>query len=406
MSATTSNPATAAPTRVDEALAELADPPAAPSRRQRVRQELRFAGPIVGLVLGIKLLLFWLGGVVGETLGNRGFESFFERFHMWNVWDAQQYLGVAEFGYRTVGEAERTQIAFFPGYPMAVRAVHAVIPGDFLAAAFVTSAIASITAAVLLAQLVRADGGDDAQATRAAWFLLIFPTAYFLHLPYTESLFLTFVLGAFVAARTGHWATAGIVGALAAMTRLNGILLIPALAVEAYLQYRRSGRFDRRSLWILVTGAGLAFYLAINQHYFGDPFHFQQVQAENWSKHFQNPIKTVTGMLGGYDTWTKPGEGLMVISMELGFMTLGLVASLLAWRYLRPSYAVWGLLNVLLFASTSWVQSTPRYVLTVFPIFLLLAKLRPGWLSMLASAWSMAAFAWLATLFALGHWAF
>ncbi len=96
----------------------------------------------------------------------------------------------------------------------------------------------------------------------------------------------------------------------------------------------------------------------------------------------------------------------MFVLMELVFLGIGLVGAILAWRWTRPSYAVFALLNVLLFASTSWVQSTPRYVLTIFPIFLLLAKLRPGVLSMAISAWSLICFTWLATILSFGGWAF
>ena len=46
---------------------------------------------------------------------------------------------------------------------------------------------------------------SPAVGLRAVWFLLIFPTAYFLQIGYTESLFLAFVLGSFLAARTDRW---------------------------------------------------------------------------------------------------------------------------------------------------------------------------------------------------------
>ena len=90
---------------------------------------------------------------------------------------------------------------------------------------------------------------------RAAWFLLIFPTAYFLHIGYTESLFLALVLGSFLAARTDRWWLAGILGGLAALTRINGLVLIPALAAEAWLawdedpQHRLRGPNGSRSGW-------------------------------------------------------------------------------------------------------------------------------------------------------------
>jgi Mannosyltransferase (PIG-V) len=407
----------AAQAAVAAGLRDLSEPEA-PSPRQptegtggvatptgRWRDALRFAGPLVVLTLGLKAMIFALGIVVIETLSDRTFATVGERFSFWNAWDAPHYLDIAADGYQTTGDAANF-IVFFPGYPLAMRTLDVVVPGDLLAAAFVLSGVASVAAAVLLGLLARYDGADEAQATRAVWFLLIFPTAYFLHIPYTESLFLSLVLGAFLAARTGHWATAGLVGMLAAATRVNGMILLPALMVEAYLQYRQGRRIERAWLWIAAIPLGFAAYLAINQAYFGDAFHFQDVQREHWVRFLQDPVTSVTGMVesaGG----RKPGELQMSVIQELLFLGIGLAAGLAALRWCRPSYAVWTLLNVLLFASTSWIQSTPRYAITLFPIFLLLASAtkRP-WIGMLLSAWSLAMLAWFTTKFALGHWAF
>lgn len=378
----------------------------APSRAERARTVLRFAGPIVALVLGIKALVFSFGVVVGETIGERTYPQFSDRFSFWNIWDAPHYLSLARDGYQTVGDPANF-IVFFPGYPYAVRVLNTVVPGDLLTAAFVVTGIASVTAALLLGYLVRHDtGGDETQGTRAVWFLLIFPTAYFLHIPYTESLFLSLVLGSFVAARTGHWGIAGVVGALAALTRLNGALLIPALAVEAYLQYRKTGRLDPAWAWIAFIGVGVLIYLGINQYHFGDPFQFQQAQSENWHKHLASPITSVSGMIEGMAGY-KPGDRQLFVVQELLFLGIGLVATVLAVFLLRPSYAVWAFLNLPLFASTSWIQSTPRYVMTIFPIFMLLAMIkRHTWVAMLISAWSLMMMAWFTTLFATGRWAF
>lgn len=397
---------------VRAALEELGRPSApgrtpdpAAGRRRALRDHLRFAGPIVALVLGIKALLFSLGVVVRETIGDQTFPALADRFTFWSAWDAPHYIDIAERGYQTTGDAANF-IVFFPGYPYAVRALHWLMPGDMLASAFVVSGIASVAAAVLLAYLVRADGGDAAQATRASWFLLIFPTAYFLHIPYTESLFLTLLLGSFLAARTGHWAAAGVIGALAAVTRINGVLLIPALMVEAWLQYRTTRRLDRSVVWIGVIGVGLLVYLGINQRLFGDPLHFQAVQSEHWFKHLQDPVTSIRSMIEGAGA-RSTNDRQMFVTQELLFLGVGLVATVLAFRFSRPSYAVWALLNLLLFASTSWIQSTPRYVITLFPIFLLLAQAtRRQWVGLLVSAWSLVWLAWFTTLFATGRWAF
>ncbi len=74
----------------------------------------------------------------------------------------------------------------------------------------------------------------------------------------------------------------------------------------------------------------------------------------------------------------------------------------MAWLRLRPSYAVWMTLNLLLFTSTSFILSVPRYSLTLFPLFILFALLgrRPTWFQALTT-WSLLLLALLATLFVL-----
>lgn len=374
-------------------------------RRTRAREAVRFAAPIVLFVLGMKALIYTWGVVVRQVIEDKTYTTFADYFSFWNAWDAHPYLWIAQHGYQAAGERPEA-IVFFPAYPYAVRFMDVVAPGGLLTSAFVVSGLASVAAALLLAVLVRHDSGDEARAGRAVWFLMIFPTAYFLHLPYTEGLFLSFVLGSFVAARTGHWGVAGVVGALAALTRINGAILIPALAVEAYMQYRRTGRLDRSWLWIAFIGTGTLVYLGINQKVFGDPFHFQDVQAEHWYKHLQDPFTSIADLSG--QARTQPTSSVRVmLTQELVFLAIGLVAGLAALRWTRPAYGVWVLLNVLLFASTSWIQSTPRYALSLFPIFMLLAMIdRQVWLSRLVSAWSLLLLVCFSGLFALNRWAF
>ena len=55
--------------------------------------------------------------------------------------------------------------------------------------------------------------------------------------------------------------------------------------------------------------------------------------------------------------------------MELAFIGLGLVGTVVAAFRFRPSWFVWMAGNWILFTSTSFVLSVPRYSLTLFPLF-------------------------------------
>ncbi len=93
--------------------------------------------------------------------------------------------------------------------------------------------------------------------------------------------------------------------------------------------------------------------------------------------------------------------------MELAFIVLGLGGTIYAAFRFRTSWFVWMAGNWLLFTSTSFVVSVPRYSLTLFPLFAwfaLTARTLDRIISL--SLISLAAFFWFATQFAQGRWAF
>jgi hypothetical protein len=93
---------------------------------------------------------------------------------------------------------------------------------------------------------------------------------------------------------------------------------------------------------------------------------------------------------------------------ELLFVILGFFATIASWRYLRKSYRVWVGGNWLLFVSTSFVLSVPRYTLSLFPLFILmgLAAVRNWWANMLFTVWSILFLAVFIIQFYRGWWAF
>jgi hypothetical protein len=358
---------------------------------------------VVGMALAAKLVFFFFTAESYVILANEPLNGFKGWLSTLNRWDTVHYLNIAEHGYGATGPG-RERLAFLPAYPWAIRAFSLVVP-DYLISALLVSALSSVIAAVLLYRLANLDLSPDT-ARRSVWFLLIFPTSYFLHLAYAESLFVALVLGCILAARNQRWVDCAITGALAGFARLNGLVLIPVLACEVAEQYSRSRRFDWRFLSVASPALGFVGYLLINQGASGDPFTFLAVQREHWYKHLSVPWTGIAETMKAI-RWRGPMESQMVGTQEFVFILLGLACTILCWAKLRRSYAIWMTFNWLLFTCTSFIYSVPRYTLTMFPVFMLFALAARGrvWGAAI-TVWSLLFLSLFTSLFVRGYWAF
>lgn len=349
-------------------------------------------------LLIVKVLTLGLGIVGYQIITDTALPTVHAALDVWNLWDAPHYLDLAQYGYGLGGE-RGNWLVFYPLYPWLTRLVGAPL-GDYLLGALLVTTVASLVAVALLHRLVRLDH-DAATANRAVWFFCIFPTSYILHIGYTESLFIALVLGAFLAARAGRWPLVGLLGALACLTRVNGLVLLPALALEPLLLWWRTRRFEPRWLWLAAIPLGFVGYLLLNYRVTGDPFAFLALTRERWYKSIAPPWTGIAAMLASR-TWRPPFEVWTVVWQQALFLAIGAAGALVAWLRLRPAYALWMTLNLLLFTSTSFILSVPRYSLILFPLFILFALLgrRPLWLAGL-TAGSLLLLALLALLFVL-----
>src|SRR4051794_29068413 len=206
-------------------------------------------------------------------------------------WDSVWYLAIANDGYPP-GDPGRA--AFFPLYPLLVRAARAFVGSPIVAGVAVSLACFAV-ALVLLHRLTALELGPAA-ADETVWALALFPAAVFFSAVYSEALYLMLSVGCLYAARTGRWAWAGTLGALGAATRSAGVLLVVPLAImwlaRGDLARARRRRHARDAAWIALVPAGLAAFCAALALGGGDalaPFHAQDV----WFRHFAGPFAGV-----------------------------------------------------------------------------------------------------------------
>lgn len=367
----------------------------------RLRQQIDWS--LVWMILAIKGLVFVFGVQSYYVLTNKPIEKWHGWLDIWNRWDSLRHMRLIEIGYSGAG-SDKTDIVGFPLYPSLVR-LFVFVFQDALISAFIVSGLATIAAGLLLHRLVRADY-PDSLARNAVWFLLIFPTSHFLHINYNESLFIALTLGCFLAARQERWLLAGVLGAFLCLTRLNGLVIIPALLMEMLLHYQTSRRLQKQWLWIALVPLGFGIYLWLNEYITGDPFTFITVGRENFSKSLDLPWK---GIKGVYDVMQSSEISRSQIggTQEFIFIVLGALCTIASAFLLRPSYTVWMAGNWLLITSVGFLTSVPRLTLGMFPIYILFAKLaeRYFWHSVI-TAWSLLFLALFIGEFIRGHWTF
>jgi len=275
--------------------------------------------------------------------------------------DAQWFLRLATSGYAP----DDHSAAFFPGFPIAVRAVN-VIPGvGPLGAGLLVANAAAFAALLLLHALTRLELGPEA-ARRAVLFTALFPTAFFLYAPYTESLFLLASVAAFWFARRDRWAFAAAAGAIAAATRSVGVLLVLALAVEALAQYRRGRPLLPRLAASAAVALGPLLYGGWWLWRYGNAWAPLDAQRAWRPDGAHQPIEVIVGAVQfawRYQTWWL---------LDLLVVALAVAGVVLAARRIPATYTVYAttslLLPLLLPLASRPLLSIPRFAAVVFPV--------------------------------------
>ena len=191
--------------------------------------------------------------------------------------DGFWYRRILRDGYAPVdGEGQST--AFFPLLPWLTRLVQVVVRSE-LASALVVMTVVGLAATVLVYEAGRRWRSEDVGRWATLAFLA-FPTSLFLWQFYTEALFIALSAAALLTQRRRPW-LAGCLAFAVAMTRVPGILVVPAL-LAGHRQDR--GRLDRTALWYLLGLAGPLPVMAAQRAGMGDPLAFLDSQRA-WDRH-------------------------------------------------------------------------------------------------------------------------
>lgn len=336
-----------------------------------------------------------------------------ERYHQfYNHNDTVHYIEIAKNGY---GDTENPAPAFFPLYPILIRFVHVATGIEWINSALLISFISSYFAFYFFYLLALSYfKNDEKNAKKALLLFMFFPTAMFMAAGYTEALFCAIGFAAIYYARNKNWFVASVLAASVTAVRFPGIIF----AIAVFLEYLCSINFNWKKIgkeaWpFLIAPLGLAFYIVYLFNKFHDPLFFIHAQSIGWSYQVRNLnifSTFLTEMKDGISHLTAKKDGwmepFMVELTFFAFWVLTFIVGILGFKKMRPSYLFIIFATLFLVCSSSNFVSVNRYVLPIFPIYLILvekSKDRESLFSIILVIFAMG-FALFNLLFATERW--
>lgn len=290
--------------------------------------------------------------------------------------DPSWYMGIASEGYEKIPYVEdrRVNWVFFPLWPLVLRGLDGLF-SEMIVSGMVLSSLLFLVSVAWLHALVRLDFPADVART-AVIALIVFPAAYFCWRPGPEALFVAAVIGSLWCGRTGRWVPAGVLAALATLTRPQGILLLLPLAQLCLRQYRAERRVRPAALALGLPVAALGAFLLYMRRITGNALASFAIQGPTgWDNGLSFPLAGIVGFLREPRLIGHYGWDLTVVSFVFAMAAIGLSAFLWFDRRFPREYLVYAVPTVYLIVSRDNLSGTLRYLLPVFPLFVALAVL-------------------------------
>ncbi|HEY0068470.1 MAG TPA: hypothetical protein VGE04_00725 [Chloroflexia bacterium] len=330
-------------------------------------------------------------------------------------WDSEFYLSIATTGYddprvraivvrngsaspvdaETVAPAPgdspenrplSLNYAFMPLYSLVTRVVAFPLQAFGLSpiatatlAGVIVSVLGALAAMVALYDLVHDELGDEG-GLRAAFYLVVFPTGFFLAQVYTEGLFVGLAFGCMALARRKQWVWAALLAVLATWTRAVGVALVIPLAWAFWNELRAKAvtlrPLDRRLVFhailvLLPVGA----YLAWHYSFWGRAFGIVEGSYFSRGLLLLGQSLSVWGQaFGGMFGSSGNTQATAYYAMELFAILLGIVATVLTLRR-YPDIALFGLAVLVVSLTSGVAQGMLRYVIAMPAIFIALGQL-------------------------------
>jgi hypothetical protein len=313
----------------------------------------------------------------------------------WVRWDSFWYESIVDPAPRFV-PSYLSNANFFPFYSwvswIAALPFRAFfdLEHSFFIGALIVSSVSFLLGLKAVERLATALAGRDV-AIRTIWLIAVFPFSFFFTAVYADALYFCLCAWALTFAYERRWYAACALAAMAAMTRIPGMALFPALGLE-YLRQASQGS-DRPDSASLKKAAVCVAILAIapiviGSYYewrYDNPLEFLRARQVGWNRasgiagyvrdfgyFFEQPIFPCSGITECLKEFAPTRALLGVVYLVL--LPASIVLTLTAARTLGVGLTAWALFSIAM-AVPNGFDGMGRFTAVLFPVFISLAML-------------------------------
>ncbi|MDJ0767313.1 MAG: glycosyltransferase family 39 protein [Ilumatobacter sp.] len=286
-------------------------------------------------------------------------------------WDGLWYMDIVRNGYpETIPpdvtyHVDEARAAFFPLFPLLGRGFDRVLPGGDSFAVLTMNAILGFIAVVLIGMIAYRVYGERVSRTSVT-LAALFPGSFVLSFAYSEALMIMLSAACLLMLLDREWVAAGVFAALATATRPNGLALVVACAVAAFIAVREERDWSSVSSVLLAPIGFITFQVWLGQHT-GETGAWFRVQREAWDEGasfgwtaLRNTAEAVTQPL------TSPTDTITAVTVVATVTLL-----VLSWRARLPwTLTLFSWAVVALMVAPATVTARPRFLFTAFPLLI------------------------------------
>ena len=269
-------------------------------------------------------------------------------------------------------------------YPWFIRFFHFFV-NSYAVAAFAVSIISFCVGCVFFYGAVKEEYGASI-AEKSLTLLLLYPFSFFFGGIMTESLFFCLISAGFFYIRRHKWLIVGLIGLLASLCRIQGVILFGVGIIEFLISSQpirmiEEGQFKgflkhffTETVWLFLIPIGNLVYLELNYQITGNAFQFTVYQENHWyhtATWFTNCVAEIMRYISGQVSDTT----LLIWYPELILFVVAAALLLYSLRTQPLKYSAYLLVYTLINYSVTFLISGGRYMLNALPLFFFTAAL-------------------------------